>query len=293
MSTGRTTRKSLIKKVNRSRSRTGATKKTSRSAAGRKRESEDVTQPIDPTQDNLTTGESRQMDGELNEQGQSVQDTEASVTSEGKNKQEVKDFQEAKADSGHRQPDSGPDEPLAQENSSQKSAQSNQTQAKDGDVKDSSGSSSSDNQKQNANEAGDKESTPAQDASGSSAASSDASRSQSRQQNSRSNNDDRSGNRGSRHNNDRRNSSRQDQRKDHQVNTGNYSVVPPDKFMTGFKKARHQINHLIDDIVGSMKSKIFITELELSLSFNANGDFLGFGEDGDAVIRIKVDPSVA
>ncbi|MFH1442089.1 MAG: hypothetical protein ABIH18_08645 [Candidatus Omnitrophota bacterium] len=66
--------------------------------------------------------------------------------------------------------------------------------------------------------------------------------------------------------------------------------VPASKFRNGFLKAKEEIELLINDVVKTMKTEYAIKEIELAVSFNAEGKFLGFGIGGAASMKIKVAP---
>ena len=67
------------------------------------------------------------------------------------------------------------------------------------------------------------------------------------------------------------------------------AIVPPSKFRLGFKKAKKEIDEIINDIVLSMRTNDVISEVELSIGFNVKGEFIGFGVGGAASLKIKID----
>ena len=66
--------------------------------------------------------------------------------------------------------------------------------------------------------------------------------------------------------------------------------VPASKLKTGFKKARKEIDSIIEEIVETMTNDYVISEIELSASFSADGKFMGFGVGGAATIKFKIRP---
>jgi hypothetical protein len=59
----------------------------------------------------------------------------------------------------------------------------------------------------------------------------------------------------------------------------------------GFDKAKKEINDMINEIAGIMTASYNISEIELTISFSADGKFLGFGVGGAASIKIKIAPT--
>jgi hypothetical protein len=68
--------------------------------------------------------------------------------------------------------------------------------------------------------------------------------------------------------------------------------IPAGKFQAGFEKAIKEIGHLIASIA-PLKHYASIKELELTVSFRADGKFIGFGIGGAASLLIRIDPSAA
>lgn len=68
------------------------------------------------------------------------------------------------------------------------------------------------------------------------------------------------------------------------------TVIPPSKFNKGLNSARDIIKESIDEFAKFMAHDMEISEIELSISFNANGEFLGFGIGGAASVKIKIRP---
>ncbi|MDH5189902.1 MAG: hypothetical protein OEW89_01480 [Gammaproteobacteria bacterium] len=68
------------------------------------------------------------------------------------------------------------------------------------------------------------------------------------------------------------------------------TLVPASKLRSGFKKARKEIDSIVDEIVSTMTDEYVISEIELSASFSADGKFMGFGVGGAATIKIKITP---
>ncbi|TNF35286.1 MAG: hypothetical protein EP312_04095 [Gammaproteobacteria bacterium] len=69
----------------------------------------------------------------------------------------------------------------------------------------------------------------------------------------------------------------------------NTTVVPPSKMLSGIKKAKAEISSLLDEI-SSITSGYSVSEIELAVSFSADGKFLGIGVGGATSITIKLSP---
>ena len=59
----------------------------------------------------------------------------------------------------------------------------------------------------------------------------------------------------------------------------------------GFERAKDQIAGMCDEISALMTGRYNIDKIELTLSFNAAGEFIGFGAGGAASIKITIIPS--
>jgi len=59
----------------------------------------------------------------------------------------------------------------------------------------------------------------------------------------------------------------------------------------GFERARNEIVGMCDEISALMAGRYNIGKVELTVSFNANGEFIGFGVGGAASIKITIIPS--
>ncbi|HVN95805.1 MAG TPA: hypothetical protein VMT62_05215 [Syntrophorhabdaceae bacterium] len=69
-------------------------------------------------------------------------------------------------------------------------------------------------------------------------------------------------------------------------------VVDPSALKKGFAKAKTEIRSMIDEVAGLVVSgEHKVSEIELSVSFSADGKFLGFGVGGETSIKIKIVPS--
>ncbi len=67
--------------------------------------------------------------------------------------------------------------------------------------------------------------------------------------------------------------------------------VSPSKFTKGLKSAKSSIQEAISEFSDFITQEMEISEIELSISINAKGEFLGFGVGGDASVKIKIRPS--
>ena len=59
----------------------------------------------------------------------------------------------------------------------------------------------------------------------------------------------------------------------------------------GFERAKAEIAGMCDEISALMTSRYNIDKVELTVSFNAAGEFIGFGTGGAASIKITIIPS--
>jgi hypothetical protein len=59
----------------------------------------------------------------------------------------------------------------------------------------------------------------------------------------------------------------------------------------GFERARDEIAGMCDEISALMTSRYSVGKVELTVSFNAAGEFIGFGTGGAASITITIIPS--
>ncbi len=66
--------------------------------------------------------------------------------------------------------------------------------------------------------------------------------------------------------------------------------IPASKLRSGFKKAKKEINEMVEEIASTMTENYVISEIELEASFSADGKFMGFGVGGAATIKIKIKP---
>jgi hypothetical protein len=59
----------------------------------------------------------------------------------------------------------------------------------------------------------------------------------------------------------------------------------------GFQRAKDEITSMCDEISALMSSRYSIGKVELTVSFNSAGEFIGFGASGAASIKITIIPS--
>ena len=67
--------------------------------------------------------------------------------------------------------------------------------------------------------------------------------------------------------------------------------IPASKLRKGFETAKAEIKGMIDEVASILTSEYNIKEIELEVSFNADGKFMGFGVGGAASIKIKIAPT--
>ena len=68
-------------------------------------------------------------------------------------------------------------------------------------------------------------------------------------------------------------------------------TVSPAALKRGFERAKDEIAGMCDEISALMTGRYTIGKVELTLSFNAAGEFIGFGAGGAASITITIIPS--
>jgi hypothetical protein len=67
-------------------------------------------------------------------------------------------------------------------------------------------------------------------------------------------------------------------------------VVSAYKLKKGLEAAKAEIDEMVDAIAGSLAGRGQISEVELVVSFNADGKFMGFGAAGAATLKIRIVP---
>ena len=68
-------------------------------------------------------------------------------------------------------------------------------------------------------------------------------------------------------------------------------VVPANKFREGIEDAHVQIKKTLQGFVKIFTQEFEVSEISLTLSFNAEGKFLGFGAGGEMSVTVKIVPS--
>ena len=66
--------------------------------------------------------------------------------------------------------------------------------------------------------------------------------------------------------------------------------VPASKLREGLAAAQDDIKQSLQEIATIMTMNFEVAEIELSMSFSAKGEFLGFGVGGAASIKVKIKP---
>ena len=66
--------------------------------------------------------------------------------------------------------------------------------------------------------------------------------------------------------------------------------IPASKLKKGFEMAKSDIKGMISEVASIITNEYSIKEIELEVSFNADGKFMGFGVGGAASIKIKIAP---
>ncbi len=67
--------------------------------------------------------------------------------------------------------------------------------------------------------------------------------------------------------------------------------VPVSKVQAGLHKASEQIRAMVAELAAVLTEQYRITRIELTLSFNAEGKFLGFGAGGAASVTVTIAPA--
>jgi hypothetical protein len=68
------------------------------------------------------------------------------------------------------------------------------------------------------------------------------------------------------------------------------SITPASKLRDGITKAKNEIRQSLQEIATLMTMDFEVSEIEFSVSFSADGKFLGFGVGGAASIKVKIKP---
>lgn len=68
------------------------------------------------------------------------------------------------------------------------------------------------------------------------------------------------------------------------------SVVAPSKIKAGIRTARRQIEESLEEVLEIFTGPYRISQIELEISFNADGKFLGFGVGGATSMKVVVAP---
>ena len=67
--------------------------------------------------------------------------------------------------------------------------------------------------------------------------------------------------------------------------------VPASKVHAGLQKASEQIRAMVADLASLLTEQYRITQIVLTLSFSAEGKFLGFGAGGAASVTVTIAPA--
>ena len=68
------------------------------------------------------------------------------------------------------------------------------------------------------------------------------------------------------------------------------SITPASKLRDGITKAQNEIRQSLQEMAMLMTMDFEVSEIEFSVSFSADGKFLGFGVGGAASIKVKIKP---
>lgn len=67
------------------------------------------------------------------------------------------------------------------------------------------------------------------------------------------------------------------------------TIVPPSKIKAGFEQAKREVRNLLDNMA-DFAEDYEVSEISLTVSFSADGKFLGFGVGGATSMNIKLTP---
>lgn len=67
-------------------------------------------------------------------------------------------------------------------------------------------------------------------------------------------------------------------------------VTPASRLREGLARAQDEIKESLQEIAALMTMDFEVAEIELSISFSADGKFLGFGVGGATSIKVKIKP---
>jgi hypothetical protein len=68
-------------------------------------------------------------------------------------------------------------------------------------------------------------------------------------------------------------------------------IVPASKLQQGLQAAQGQIKQSLHDLAALFTQDFEVSEIEITLSFSATGQFLGFGAGGALSVKVKIVPS--
>lgn len=73
---------------------------------------------------------------------------------------------------------------------------------------------------------------------------------------------------------------------------GATSYVPTGKLQAGIESAKDQIKGTLQNIAAVFTQDFEVAEIELSVTFTADGKFLGFGTGGAMSVKVKIRPTM-
>ena len=69
------------------------------------------------------------------------------------------------------------------------------------------------------------------------------------------------------------------------------TVITPGKLQVGIESAKSQIKSTLQNLATVFTEDFEVAEIELSVTFSADGKFLGFGTGGAMSIKVKIRPT--
>ncbi len=75
------------------------------------------------------------------------------------------------------------------------------------------------------------------------------------------------------------------------IGSESHSYVKTGKLQAGIESAKDQIKGTLQNIAAVFTQDFEVSEIELSVTFTADGKFLGFGTGGAMSVKVKISPT--
>lgn len=69
------------------------------------------------------------------------------------------------------------------------------------------------------------------------------------------------------------------------------AIVPASKLSAGLEASQAQIKKSLQNLASVFTQDFVVSEIQLSVSFSAEGKFLGFGAGGAMTVKVKIRPA--